>query len=124
MKSSKKEVILAGLIAVALFILGKLVWVNLFEFFEPKINGIEFHVIEASYKKIKTSLLVGLIFAFIPILTVLVWGLGNITSTTRRIAVILTILGFIAIGILIRHLEVKPYFTMIVNQINPSKERM
>jgi hypothetical protein len=123
MKDSKKELVLAVLLAIALFVLGKLSFAPLFEFFEPKIKGIEFQVIEASYKKIKTSLLVGLILGLIPILTVLTWRLGNTISSIRRIAVILTILCFIAIGIWIRHLEVRIYFTRMVNNINPSKEK-
>ena len=123
MKDSKKELVLAVLLAIILFVLGKLSFATLFEFFEPKIKGIEFLIIEASYKKIKTSLLVGLILGLIPILTVLTWRLGNIISSTKRIGVILTILCFIAIGIWIRHLEVRIYFTRMVNNINPSKEK-
>jgi len=123
MKSSKKEVILAGLIAIAFFILGQLLWSNLFKFFEPKIKGIEFRIIESNSKTIKTSLLVSLTLALIPILTVLIWRLGSIISSTRRIAVSLTILAFIAIGIMIRHAAVRAYFTRIANNINPSKEK-
>jgi hypothetical protein len=123
MKDSKKELILAVLLAIALFFLGKLSVAPLFKFFEPRIKGLEFQVIEASYKKIKTSLLVGLIFSLIPILTLLSWRLGNIILLSRRIAVALTIMGFIAIGTWIRHVEVRIYFTRLVNIINPSKEK-
>jgi hypothetical protein len=82
----------AIIISIALFILGQLFFVRLFEFLEPKITGILFEITERD-RALKTSLLFSLTLALIPIVLVLIWRLASITSVNKKLASMATILA-------------------------------
>jgi hypothetical protein len=116
MKHSVRRFIQLILVSIALFILGQLVFVRLFEFFEPKVDGILFQV-TGTNKKVKTSILFSLTLVLIPALTILTWRLAPIISSTKRFASALIILIFIIVAIFLRHQEVKTFFIRVVKPI-------
>lgn len=116
MKFSAKKFIQIVIVSIAFFILGQLVFIRLFEFFEPGVEGILFRVTEIN-KKMKTSILFSLTLVFIPLLTILTWRLAPIISITKKIASALSILIFIIAAIFLRHEEVKTFFIRVVKPI-------
>jgi hypothetical protein len=113
MKHAFKTGLPAGLIAVALFVTGKLIFSKLFRFFEPHIDGIVFRIreLDAGWK---TSTLFSLMLALIPFMIISLWLFAPVVSSIRRIGSILIMLIFMIAGILIRHQEVKMYFIRVV----------
>jgi hypothetical protein len=116
MKLSAKKLIQIVIVSIALFILGQLVFIRLFGFFEPNVDGILFQVTEMN-KKMKTSILFSLTLVFIPLLIILTWRLAPIISITKKIASALSILVFIIAAIFLRHQEVKTFFIKVVKPI-------
>jgi hypothetical protein len=104
------------LFSIALFVLGQILFIKAFDFFEPDIDGILFQIIEQS-RPFKTSLLFSLTLALIPGFTLLTWRLGRIISLNRKIASVLLILIFIIIAIFARHQQVKIYFNTVVKPV-------
>ena len=101
------------LLSIALFILGQLLYVKAFKFFEPAVDGILFQITEGK-AILKTSLLFSLSLALIPILIVLTWRFSHLISLNKKFASALIILFFIVLGIFARHQQVKMYFTTVV----------
>jgi hypothetical protein len=116
MKNSKTILTVTLLLAIFLFVLGKVFFVQIFEFFEPKIEGITFEIIEHN-RTLKTSLLLSLILAFIPISISLTWRIASITSLFKKLIAIVISLLFISIGIWLRHQGIKSFFTRSVKNI-------
>ncbi len=116
MKFFKTIYFQVGLLSVALFIVSQVFFVPIFEFFEPHVDGILFHVIELP-GNFKTSILFSLILFLIPFLLLFTWRLAPIASPTKRIASLLTILICITIGIFSRHEGVKSYFNRIAKNL-------
>ena len=116
LQNTRTTLIATGMLSIALFLLGQFLFITLFEFFEPKIGGISFQIME-QHKKIKTSVLFSITLACIPVLTLLSWRLGQIVSPNKRVASVLTILLFISTAIFLRHQAVKSYFTRVVKPI-------
>ena len=85
----------------------------MFKFFEPHVDGILFQITERN-GTLNTSILFSLFLCLIPISITLTWKLAPIISLNKKIASALFILIFIAIGIFLRHQEVKIYFTTVV----------
>ena len=123
MKSFKIIYIQTGLLSIALFILGQFISFTVFQFFEPKVDGITFQITEHN-GKIKASLLFSLLLGLIPVLTILTWKLGRIASLNRKIASIFTILIFLVIPILIRHTAVKSYLAGLSKRLIAQKTNM
>ena len=116
MKPSTKKFIQIVVVSIVLFILGQLVFIRLFEFFEPNVDGILFQVTEI-HRKIKTSILFSLTLVFIPLLTIVTWRLAPIISITKKIASASSILIFIIVAIFLRHQEVKTFFIRVIRPI-------
>ncbi len=116
MKHSKPILIVTILFSIIIFISGQLFSTRIFEFFEPKIDGITFQIIELN-RKLKTSVFLSLILALIPISIFLTWRLGSITSLTRKLISALIILLFIVTGIWFRRQVIKSFFTSVVKKI-------
>ena len=116
MKPSAKTFIQIVIVSIALFILGQLVFIRLFEFFEPNVDGILFQVTEIN-RRIKTSILFSLTLVFIPLLTIVTWRFAPIISMTKKIASALSIIIFIIIAIFLRHQEVKTFFIRVIKPI-------
>ena len=116
MKLSAKIFIQIVIVSIALFILGQLVFIRLFEFFEPNVDGILFQVTEIN-RRIKTSILFSLTLVFIPLLTIVTWRFAPIISITKKIASALSILIFIIVAIFLRHQEVKTFFIRVIKPI-------
>ena len=93
--------------------LGQVLFVKTFKFFEPHVDGILFQITEHRSALI-TSLLFSMSLFLIPILIVLTWRLAHITSLTEKVISVLMILTFVVIGIFARHQQVKIYFTSVV----------
>jgi len=101
------------IISILLFIGGEITFVRLFGFFEPKIPGILFEITEQD-RIVKTSVLFSLTLALVPVLVALTWRLAPGISINKKIASVLIIFIFIGAAILVRHREVKMYFTRVV----------
>jgi hypothetical protein len=123
MKSSKRIYIQTGLLSIALFLLGHFFSFKVFHFFEPKVDGITFQIIEHK-GIIKASLLFSLVLGLIPVLTILTWKFGGIVSSNRKLASIFTILIFLIVPILIRHAAVKAYLTGLSKRLIERKTNM
>lgn len=102
------------LLSVALFVLGQVAFTGLFEFFEPKIEGILFQV-PGPFSR--TSLLFSFVLACIPVLLLSIWRFAPIISSTKKIASLVTVFIFMAIGILLRRQSVKIYFIKVVKPV-------
>jgi len=113
MKPAAQTWILTGLLSIILLVTGKFVFTGLFGFFEPRIDGIIFHIRELEGKW-KTSTLFSCMLALVPVLLVLMWRFAPVVSSIRRVGSVLIILIFMIAGILIRHQEVKMYFMRVV----------
>lgn len=100
-------------VSIAFFVLGQLLFVKAFNFFEPQVDGIFFQITEHR-RILKTSILFSLSVALVPVFIVLTWKPAHITSINKKIASALMILIFIAIGIFARHQQVKIYFTTVI----------
>ena len=111
------------LFSIAFFILGQILFVKLFEFFEPKVDGVLFQIIERG-GILKTSLLFSLILALIPALILLTWRLARIISLNKKIASVLIILIFVVTAIFMKHQEVKTYFIRVVKPILSPNDKM
>lgn len=118
MKRPVAIVLQLSLAAIALFILGIVIYPSLFLLLEPKVQGIDF-VITDMGRYINTSLLFPLILALSPVLVFFTWKQGAIVSPGRKLTALLIILAFIIIAIFLRHLAVKAYFTHIAKEIAP-----
>ena len=116
MNRSAKTYIQIGLVLIALFILGQLAFTSLFEFFEPKVEGIFLQVTETN-RKIKTSVLFSLTLVLMPVLTIITWQFAPIVSLAKKITSALFILIFIIIAIFLRHQEVKTFFIRVVKPV-------
>jgi fatty acid desaturase len=103
----------ALIISITLFILGQIVFVSLFEFFEPKVPGILFEITEQD-RIVKTSVLFSLTLALIPILVAFIFRFAPIASVNKKVTTVLIIFIFIIAAIFVRHFEVKIYFTRVV----------
>ncbi len=114
MKYTKPLFIL--LLSTILFVLGQAVFIGLFGFFEPKIDGITFQIIERRMG-LKTSILFSITLALVPVLVVLTWQLSPVISAGKRLASVLIILIFMISAIGIRHQEVKTFFNTVVKKI-------
>lgn len=100
-------------ISIILFTVGQFLFVPLFGFFEPRIDGITFHIVESN-RTIKTSILFSGLLSLTAIFIFIVWWKGQIDLQFRRIASVFTVLVIICIAVIMRHIEVKAYFTRIV----------
>jgi len=107
----------ALVIGMLLFTAGKLLFVHLFGFFEPTVNGISFQITERP-GIIKTSTLFASALVLMPALTAMIIRFAPIVSAGRKMAAVATVLIFAALAILVRHQEVKSYFTYLVNNSN------
>jgi hypothetical protein len=122
LKILKSKYIWTSGLSIALFVLGQFLFVKTFEFFEPKIDGIYFRITE-NKAIIQTSTFFSLFLFLIPIAIVFTWQLAHITASNKKIASALLILLFIAIGIFVRHQEVKKYFITVVKPALLTKGR-
>jgi hypothetical protein len=108
-----KTILGAAIISIFFFVSGLLFFVQIFEFFEPKIDGITFEIIENN-RILKTSILLSLTLAIIPLSIFLIWRFASISSSIKKLISILIILLFIVLGIWLRHQGVKSFFTKVV----------
>jgi hypothetical protein len=108
-------------ISMVLFVVGEYIFFPLFGFFEPKIDGIVFQIVDSD-RKIKTSLLFSSFLSLMVILVSILWETGRIISPAKRITSIFTILAIIAIAVFMRHSEVKTYFIRVVRPAMLTKE--
>ncbi len=116
MSDSGKIYIQTLILAVALFILGQIVFIKFFQFLEPNVNGVLFQISERK-GKIKTSLLFSLTLALVPILLILTWQLSPISLLSKKIGSGLTILIFILLAIWVHRQAVKSYFSKIDKEL-------
>lgn len=123
MKSSKITYIQTGLLSIVLFILAYFLSFTVFQFVEPKVDGITFQITEHN-GTINASLLFSLLLGLIPVLTILTWKVGRIVSLNRKVASIFTILIFLIIPILIRHTAVKSYLAGLSKRLIAQKTNM
>ena len=123
MKSHNSIFLRTALIAIILFIAGKLVFFRLFGLFEPAIDGILFQITERP-GKYPTSLLFSLMMSFIPVMVAFIWQLGPVVSTGRRASVVATIVLFMCVGIFVRHYQVKNYFIGVVRPFLLAKNQL
>jgi hypothetical protein len=123
MKLSKKILIQTVLLSVILFVLGQFVYVKLFGIFEPQVDGILFQITEGG-GKMKTSILFSLVAALIPILALFTWLLAPVISSAKRFASAAIIIVFTVSAIVVRHEEVKTYFTRIAKNLVASNNNM
>jgi hypothetical protein len=100
------------LFAIAVFILGQLVFENLFTFFEPSVSGIVFQIKENN-TGLKSSILFSISLLLAPVMLLLVWLLSAIISPQRKIASVVTVFVCMCVGMYVRHVQVKTYFTML-----------
>jgi hypothetical protein len=98
------------IISIALFLIGQCVFVNLFEFFEPKFDLLTFRVVE-NKKVIPTSILFSLTLFLTPILIFGTWRISRIDSIRKEIVSVLIVLSLMILAIWLRHLEVKAFYT-------------
>ncbi len=103
-------------------VLGQLLFVEIFKFFEPQVDGILFQITERN-ATVKTSVLFSILLFLIPIFIILTWRLAHIISANKKIASALFILLFITLGIFVRHKEVKTYFTIVVKPALLTKDK-
>jgi hypothetical protein len=95
--------------------LGQLVFVNLFEFFEPQFNSVTIKVTEIQ-KGISTSVLFSITLFLIPVLIIVTWRFSPIILTTKKIVSGLIVLVLISFSIWIRHIEVKAFYTHLIKK--------
>lgn len=107
----------AVFLAILLFVAGKWLFVYLFGFFEPTVNGISFQITERP-GIIKTSTLFACTLVLMPAITAMIIRFAPIVSTGSKIAALATIVVFAAVTIFIRHAEVKSYFNYLVKNKN------
>ena len=117
MKPSFKIYAAAAVMGMLLFTAGKWLFVHLFGFFEPTVNGISFQIIERP-GIIKTSTLFAGALVLMPALTAMIIRFAPIVSAGRKTAAVATVLIFTVLAIFLRHQEVKSYFTYLVNNNN------
>lgn len=103
-------------------VFGQLLFVEIFKFFEPQVDGILFQITERN-ATVKTSVLFSILLFLIPIFIILTWRLAHIISANKKIASALFILLFITLGIFVRHKEVKTYFTIVVKPALLTKDK-
>jgi hypothetical protein len=113
MKRPDKIWINTGIISIVFFALGKLMFTTLFGFFEPNVDGIAFRIRELD-RFVSTSTLFSMMFAVIPFAIVFIWQVAPVVSTIRRIISVIIPLLFMIAGIVLRHYQVKNYFTRVV----------
>jgi hypothetical protein len=123
MKRHDKRWIQTEIIAIILFALGKLLFIMLFGFFEPHVDGIEFRIRELD-RFLKTSTLFSLMLAIIPFLMGCMWRLAPVVSTSRKIISVFIPLLFMMAGIVLRHSQVKNYFIRVVKPYFLSKGQL
>src|ERR1700733_769436 len=99
----------AGTIAIIVFVLGKLLFEELFGFFEPHVDGIDFRIRELD-RFVNTSTLFSIILFIFTLLVVLMWRVAPVGSTASRVISIIVILLLMMGGIVLRHFQVKNYF--------------
>jgi len=102
-----------ALLCISIFIIAKLLFTTVFGFFEPAISGIQFSIIDRN-PVWRTSWLFAALLALIPLSLLVVWRLGNIISTAKRLLSVIIIFLLISIAIYLRHLQVRNYFIRVV----------
>lgn len=112
MKYSKASIIQTAIISAALFITGLLVFEKLFNFFEPRVTGVIFHVTEVG-GKVSTSLLFALALALIPVFLLMVWQLTPIVTVNKKLLSVLIVFVLMVVAIWIRQRSVKSYYTSL-----------
>jgi hypothetical protein len=105
------------LLSIILFVAGIFIYEPLFMFFEPNVEGVKLQVVQMGILA-GSMLLFSLVLALIPVLLFWTWKLGAIVSFTGRALTVLIVLAFIAIGIWIRHVSVRSYFTQLAKDMH------
>jgi hypothetical protein len=122
MKQTAKTWMQTILFSVILYITGKFLFDRLFAFFEPAVDGIIFRIRELDGQW-RTSTLFSCLLALIPVMVVFMWLFAPVVSWLRRTGSVLVILLFMTAAILVRHQQVKMYFTRVVKPFFLSKGR-
>jgi len=102
-----------ALLCIVIFIIGKLLFTTVFVFFEPSVPGIRFSIIERN-PVWRTSWVFAALLALIPLSLLLIWRLGNIISTAKRLLSVIIVFLLLAAAIYIRHMQVRNYFNRVV----------
>ena len=102
-----------ALLCIVIFIIGKLLFTTVFGFFEPSVPGIQFSIIERN-PVWRTSWVFAALLALIPLSLLLIWRLGNIISTAKRLLSVIIVFLLLAAAIYIRHMQVRNYFNRVV----------
>ena len=110
MKYSKAAIVQTTIISLALFIIGKLAFEPIFNYFEPKVSGVIYHATEVE-QNIDASLLFSIALALVPILLLLVWRLTPIVALNKKLTSILVVLVLMVVAIWIRKNSVESYYT-------------
>lgn len=112
MKYSKAVIIQTAIISTALFITGKLAFEKIFNFFEPKVAGIIFHVTQVE-QKLDTSLLFAFSLALVPGFILLLWRITPIVILSKKLMSVLIVLTLMVVAIWIRQNSVQSYYTSL-----------
>lgn len=109
MKYPKAVIIQTAIVSTALFISGIFTFETIFNFFEPKVQGVIFRVTEVE-QKVDPSLLFAIAIALVPVFILLVWRLTPIVAFNKKLTSILVVLVLMVVAIWIRQNSVESYY--------------
>ena len=113
LRNSARTLLPPSILVIIFFILGQWLYVPIFEFLEPRVGDIHFTIVEHSHL-LRTSLLLSIFLALVPMAIVLNWRLAHIASPAKKIFSALIILCFVGLGVIMRRAMVSTYFTRVV----------
>ena len=103
MKHSKTTIILTIVISILLFVLGFIIFGDVYEFILPKVdNG--FYQVTAINEQFIPSLVFSVALGLTPLLLLLTWRLSPIILKSKKIASIVTVVICMTLAIMIRRI--------------------